>query len=114
MVSEEYHVEVEQRPSDHRSPISQRPTSTITTKQQRDETSEEDVSDAYTRAGDGTYHGLTTIINEAGRRPSSDWRSKLKQVYAPTSDDDRYDQVKKNLFSFHSPVLIREKRSFAK
>ena len=96
VVSEEYHVEVEKRHSDRRSPSTQRQTATISTKQQRDETSEEDVSDSYAiTGGDGTYHGLTTIVNEAGQRRDSDWRSKMKQIYTPSSDDDRFDQVKK-------------------
>jgi hypothetical protein len=98
MVSEEYHVELEQRQSDRRSPSTHRQVSTISTKQQRDETSEEDVSDPYVTAGGGAYQGLTTIVSEAGRRRDSDWRNKLKQVYTPTSDDDRFDQVKKNMF----------------
>jgi hypothetical protein len=97
LVSEEYVVEVEQRHSDHRLPSSQRHTSTIGTKHQ-DETSEEEVTDPYVTTG-GAYQGLSTIVNEAGRRSSnhqnSDWRTKMKQTYAPTSDDDRFDQVNK-------------------
>lgn len=104
LVSEEYHVEVEQRSADRRSPAIQHPTSTFTSKQHRDETSEEDVSDSYAITGDRTYQGLTTIINEAGRQRSSDWRNKLKQTYAPTSDDDRYDQVKR-FSSRNSPQM---------
>ncbi len=98
IVSEEYQVEVEQRHSDRRSPSTQRRTSSIGTRYPRDETSEEDVSDPYVTTGDRTYHGLTTIIDEAGRRRDSDWRNKLKQTYSPTSDDDRFDQVKSTVF----------------
>lgn len=99
VVSEEYQVEIEQRHSDRRSPSNQRQISTIGTHQQRDETSEEDVSDHYVTTGsDRPYQGLTTIINEAGQQRDSDWRSKMKQVYTPTSDDERFDQVKKNCF----------------
>lgn len=108
VVSEEYHVEVEQNQSNRRSPSNQRQTFNIGTKQQRDETSEEDVSDSYAITGGGStggsYGGLTTIINEAGRRRDSDWRSKLKEVYTPTSDDDRYDQVRKNVSIYFSSV----------
>jgi hypothetical protein len=107
LVSEEYHVEVQQRQTDRRSPSSHRQAPTIDTKQQRDETSEEEVSDPYAITGGGTYHGLTTIISEAGPRRDSDWRNKLKQVYAPTYDDD---QVKENrYFCFSSLVLMRER-----
>lgn len=109
MVSEEYHVEVEQRSSDRRSPAVQHPTSTIGIKQQqqrRDETSEEETSDPYAVTGDRTYQGLTTIINEAGQQRSADWRNKLKQVYTPTSDDDRYDQVKQNSLLLFSPIVL--------
>jgi len=98
IVSEEYHVEFEQQQhSDRRSPSIHRQELTIPTKQQqqRDETSEEDVSDPYVVTGDDrTYHGLTTIVNEAGQRRDSDWRNKLKQIYAPSSDEERFDQVK--------------------
>ena len=115
VVSEEYHVEVEQRSSDRRSPAVHHPTFTIGTKQQqRDETSEEEVSDLYAGTGDRTYQGLTTIINEAGQPRSTDWRSKLKQVYTPTSDDDRYDQVKLNyllVFCDNSNRITKEMRS---
>ncbi|UJR36708.1 hypothetical protein I4U23_029425 [Adineta vaga] len=92
-VSEEYEVEFEHRQSDRRSPSSQRQTSNFGMKQQRDETSEEEVSDPYVITGDNSYGGLTTIINEAGRRRDSDWRQKLKEVYTPTSDDERFDQA---------------------
>jgi hypothetical protein len=98
VVSEEYKVEFEKRHADRHSPPNQRQAAFIDTKHQRDETSEEDVSDPYVTTGDGSYHGLSSIINEAGQRRDSDWRNKLKQVYAPTSDDDRFDQVKKNVF----------------
>jgi hypothetical protein len=97
VVSEEYHVEFEQLHPDRRSPSTPRQTSSIGTKQQRDETSEEDVSDPYVTTGAGSYQGLTSIVNEAGRRRDSDWRNKLKQAYTPSSDDDRFDQVKKNV-----------------
>ena len=75
----------------------QRQTSAFGTKQQRDETSEEEVSDPYVVTGDNSYQGLTSIITEAGQRRGSDWRQKLKEVYAPTSDDDRFDQVTSTL-----------------
>lgn len=108
IVSEEYHVEVEKRQTDRRSPSTQRQTLSIGTKQQRDETSEEDISDSYAVTGGTSYTGLTTIINEAGRRRDSDWRNKLKEVYTPTSDDDRYDQVKKKYgFCFSSLFSMR-------
>jgi len=108
VVSEEYQVEFEQRLSD-RGPLSgQRQTSNIGTKQQRDETSEEDVSDSYVTHGDSSHHGLTTIINEAGQRRDSDWRQKLKEVYTPASDDDRFDQVKKR-FDFHENLSKRKR-----
>jgi hypothetical protein len=102
VVSEEYKVEIEQRHADRRSPSTQRHTSSIDTKQQqRDETSEEDVSDPYVITGNGSYPGLTSIISDAERRRDSDWRNKLKQVYTPTSDDDRFDQVKKKNVLFY-------------
>jgi hypothetical protein len=94
VVSEEYQVQIEQRHSDNRSPSNQRQTLFLDTKHQHDETSEEDVSDPYVTTGDGTYRGSTTIISDAGQKRDSDWRNKLKQTYAPTSDDDRFDQVK--------------------
>ncbi|CAF4314519.1 unnamed protein product, partial [Adineta steineri] len=72
-------------------------TLTFGTKQQRDETSEEEVSDPYVITGDNTYQGLSTIISEAGQRRDSDWRQKLKEVYTPTSDDERYDQSGKQI-----------------
>jgi hypothetical protein len=99
IVSEEYQVEFEQLNADRRSPSTQRQISSIGTKQ-RDETSEEDVSDAYGTTGDGSYRGLSTIISEAGQRRDSGWRDKLKQVYTPSSDDDRFDQVKKKYFIY--------------
>lgn len=95
-VSEEYEVEFEHRQLDRRSPFNQRQTTNIGTRQERDETSEEEVSDPYIITGDNTYSGLTTIVNEAGQRRNSDWRQKLKEVYTPTSDDERFDQVKRN------------------
>ncbi|CAF4314665.1 unnamed protein product, partial [Adineta steineri] len=72
-------------------------TLTFGTKQQRDETSEEEVSDPYVITGDNTYQGLSTIISEAGPRRDSDWRQKMKEVYTPTSDDERYDQFGKQI-----------------
>ena len=105
VVTEEYQVEIEQRNADGRSPLHQRQTSTIDTRHQhRDETSEEDVSDPYVTTG-GSYHGLSTIVDEAGRRRDSDWRKKLSEVYTSTTDDDRFDQVQKKVF-FYSLVRI--------
>ncbi|CAF1179870.1 unnamed protein product [Adineta steineri] len=97
VVSEEYQVELEQQHKDRRSPFNQRQTLTFGTKQQRDETSEEEVSDPYVITGDNTYQGLSTIISEAGPRRDSDWRQKMKEVYTPTSDDERYDQFGKQI-----------------
>ncbi|CAF4150987.1 unnamed protein product, partial [Rotaria sp. Silwood2] len=96
-VSEEYHVEVEQQHSDRRSPSSQYQTSIIGTQQQRHVSSEDDMSDPYVTTGDRTYHGLTTIVNEAGQKRDSNWRNKLKQIYTPTSDDDQFDQFGKSI-----------------
>ncbi|CAF1395956.1 unnamed protein product [Rotaria sp. Silwood1] len=64
VVSEEYHVEIE-------------------TPKVREETSEEDLTDNY----------ITTNQTSPSRR-DSDWRNRLRQIYAPTSDDDRFDQYK--------------------
>ena len=104
VVSEEYLVEVEQRNAGRRSPHSQHQTSRFGV-QRREGSSEEEASDAYVTMGDEPYRGLTTIVDEAGRRSStgrssSDWRSKLKDVYTPTSDDDAFDQVRKNPMFF--------------
>jgi hypothetical protein len=62
-VSEEYQVEVE----NHK------------TAKKHEDTSEEDGSDDY----------LTTGGRRSSTRRDSDWRSKLKQIYAPPSDDDQ-------------------------
>ncbi|CAF1094059.1 unnamed protein product [Rotaria sordida] len=64
-ISEEYHVEID-------------------TPKIRHETSEDDLGDSY----------ITTTQTSPIRR-DSDWRNKLREIYAPTSDDDRYDQYKK-------------------
>ncbi|CAF0807335.1 unnamed protein product [Rotaria sp. Silwood1] len=96
-VSEEYHVEVEQEHADRRLPSNQYQTSVISTQQQRYASSEDDMSDPYVTTGDRTYHGLTTIINEAGQKRDSNWRNKLKQIYTPTSDDDQFDQFGKSI-----------------
>lgn len=94
VVSEEYHVEVQKAKTGDDSPLTQYQRSTIGTRQKRFDSSEEDSSDPYVITGDRTYEGLTTIVSEAGRTRDSDWRSKLKQIYSATSDDDQYDQVK--------------------
>jgi hypothetical protein len=83
VISEEYLVEVEKQS-----------TPKFVSKQ-HDETSEDD---PYLVTGNQFYHGSTSPVDDTRRRSltnrSSDWRSKLKQAYAPaTSDDDRYDQV---------------------
>ncbi|CAF2588610.1 unnamed protein product [Rotaria sp. Silwood2] len=65
VVSEEYHVEIE-------------------TPKTREERSEEDLLDSY----------ITSNQTSPSRR-DSDWRNRLRQIYAPTSDDDRFDQHKK-------------------
>ena len=112
VVSEEYQIEFEQRHADRRSPSSQRQASMVGARQQqqqRDETSEEEVSDPYVITGDSSYHGLTTIVNEAGQRRDSDWRQKLKAVYTPTSDDERFDQVTKNDPFLSLPIASEKK-----
>ncbi|CAM2717941.1 unnamed protein product [Rotaria socialis] len=98
-VSEEYHVELEQKNSDDSSSSGQNQRFAINTQQQQQRQQrglfEDDMSDAYVTTGDRTYQGLTTIVDQAGQRRDSDWRSKMKQIYAPTSDDDQFDQLGK-------------------
>jgi hypothetical protein len=45
----------------------------------------EDLSDTY----------ITSDQRSSGRR-TSDWRNKLKEIYGPSSDEERFDQVNKN------------------
>ncbi len=68
VVSEEYQVEVE----------------TATTKQDR--TTGENLAETY-----------VTSDPQSPTRGGSDWRSKLKQIYNPTSDDDQVNSHKKKL-----------------
>jgi hypothetical protein len=114
-VSEEYQVEVEQRHTDHRfSPQHQRPGSLIGIPQ-REDTSEEEISDGY--------QGLSRIINEAGRKPftptststvreQSDWRTKLKQIHTPTSEEDRFEQFNRSreIITGGKTVITSEER----
>ncbi|CAF5087258.1 unnamed protein product, partial [Rotaria magnacalcarata] len=99
VVSEEYHVELEQKNSDGGSSSGQNQRFTINTQQQQQQRGlfEDDMSDAYVTTGDHTYQGLTTIVDQTGQRRDSDWRSKMKQIYAPTSDDDQFDQLGKSI-----------------
>ena len=113
-ISEEYQIEIEQQNSNRRSPHHQRQSSPFGV-QRREGSSEDDMSDAYGRQGDNSYSGLTAIITEAGQRRSSatrdpDWRTKLKQVYSATADEDQFEQVNSNVdnappppSSFHRP-----------
>ncbi|CAF3643377.1 unnamed protein product [Rotaria sordida] len=99
-VSEEYHVEVKQQQqqyADRHIPSNQYQTSIISPQQQRHELSEDDISDQYGTTGDRSYYDLSTIITEAGQKRDSDWRSKLKQIYTATSDDDQFDQFGKSI-----------------
>lgn len=116
MVSEEYLVEVEQRHTGRLSPQSQHQTSRFGVPSYREGSSEEEVSDPYVTVGDGSYQGQTTIVDEARRgsstgRSPSDWRSKLKQVYTPTSDDDAFDQVEKNKLFLRVHFLVKSVRA---
>ena len=71
------------------------------------EAEEETVSEEYQVEFEIPKTDTTEISNQryTGRR-SSDWRDRLKQIYAPTSDDNKYDQVKIEFFLFLSFFLL--------